>query len=417
MFLAIDIDAFYCAVEQRENSKLRDQPFCVIQKHIVASPSYAARRLGVKKLSTVSEVQEKFPEMELINGENLAKYRAAGAEIWNWIVELTSTVVEKGGMEEFRFDLSPSIRASLTGRLKRISEAVKACGSLMDELCSGITLQLSKERFECDDFFFQFDGITFPEGQSGFFASESLEAYTAGHLACYVRDRMHLEMGYPCTIGVASTSILAKMVCSMGKPHGVAVLTPGYELKFLNPKLLKEIPGFGRATVAKLEEKFGQPLTVEALHRKSCYQEIPDLWDLSFGKDVTPLKHHAVPKQVSVENTYRYLLSMPGPEIDKLLSSLLRQFKHDLWNQELRVWRALPIIFRVSILLVGNSSRKSRSVRVVMESAQNPELQLNNFQRQLARVARHMLKRLTSEPVRMLNVALILEPNSEIIEI
>lgn len=417
MYLAVDIDAFYCAVEQRENSSLRDKPFCVIQKHVVVSPSYAARRLGVKKLSTISDVRKRFPEMQFINGENLAKYKAAGIFIWRWLKDLVSSTVERGGMEELRFDLNPSIEASLTSRLKRMAQATKECGSLLDEAGNGPVLQLGNEKFKCDDFFFQFDGVTYPPNQSSFFATDSLEAYVAGHIACYLRDRMHLELGYSCTIGVASTQLLAKMICSLGKPHGVAVLIPGSEVDYLNPKHLNEIPGLGKATVAKLEQRFGEGVTVEALHKNSSYSEIPDIWDLSFGTDVTPLKDYTVPKQISVENTYRHLLRTPEPEINKLVSSLLTQFKTQLWDEGVQAWRAFPTNLRVSILLVGSPTRKSRSSKASLKSASSVELQLGNFHRQLFVTARDLLRRLTSDPVRMLNIALVLEPNPEIMEV
>ncbi|XP_032069396.1 DNA polymerase iota isoform X4 [Thamnophis elegans] len=71
----LDLDCFYAQVEMICNPELRSKPLGVQQKYLVVTCNYEARNLGVKKLMGVKEAKEKCPDLVLVNGENLTKYR------------------------------------------------------------------------------------------------------------------------------------------------------------------------------------------------------------------------------------------------------------------------------------------------------------------------------------------------------
>ncbi|UCD43696.1 MAG: DNA polymerase IV, partial [Chloroflexota bacterium] len=63
--LHLDLDAFYCAVEEQRDPTLRGQPFAVggrpDQRGVVASCSYAARKFGVRSAMPMAQAVKICP--------------------------------------------------------------------------------------------------------------------------------------------------------------------------------------------------------------------------------------------------------------------------------------------------------------------------------------------------------------------
>ena len=81
IIILLDLDFFYgntCEiktvlipgqVEQVRDPRLQGLPFVIKQKGIVATASYPARKLGVKKLQSYAEAKKLVPELVTIVGE------------------------------------------------------------------------------------------------------------------------------------------------------------------------------------------------------------------------------------------------------------------------------------------------------------------------------------------------------------
>ncbi|GAC1702721.1 MAG: DNA polymerase IV [Candidatus Acidiferrum sp.] len=115
--------------------------------------------------------------------------------------------------------------------------------------------------------------------------------------------------GLPCSGGLASTRLVAKVVSDQGKPRGLVWVPAGSEERFLAPLPVRKIPGIGKVTESalralgvytvaqiaavpqdKLEQIFGQWGT--ALHRKAR------------GGDVYEFVVDAEPKSISQHHTF-----------------------------------------------------------------------------------------------------------------
>lgn len=64
--------------------------------------------------------------------------------------------------------------------------------------------------------------------------------------------RMKAETQLNCSIGIASSRLIAKVCSGKAKPHGMFYVVPGQEAKFLAPLDVRDIPGVGKVTEQKL---------------------------------------------------------------------------------------------------------------------------------------------------------------------
>ena len=69
--LHIDLDAFFCAVEETQNPELRDKAFAVggkpDERGVVASCSYPARRMGIRSAMPMSKALRLSPKLIIVS--------------------------------------------------------------------------------------------------------------------------------------------------------------------------------------------------------------------------------------------------------------------------------------------------------------------------------------------------------------
>ncbi len=138
------------------------------------------------------------------------------------------------------------------------------------------------------------------------------------------------ETDLRCSLGLASSRLVAKVSSDQAKPNGVLYIVPGQEAAFLAPLDIRKIPGVGKKTeaslhrigvrqvgdLAKLEEHFLASHFGRwgfALAGKAKGQDAGGWFDAEVGADDNP-------KSISHENTF-------GVDIcdrDKLESALLK---------------------------------------------------------------------------------------------
>ena len=71
----IDVDCFYAQVEMLRDPSLALKPLGIQQKNIVVTCNYVARQRGVGKCQYITEAMKVCPDLVLVNGEDLARYR------------------------------------------------------------------------------------------------------------------------------------------------------------------------------------------------------------------------------------------------------------------------------------------------------------------------------------------------------
>lgn len=284
IILAIDFDAFYCGVDEKFDPTLIGVPFIVAQKNCVATLSYAARALGLKKLGFVSDAVRQFPldrdipgsqgqRLRVVNGENLARYRREAKRIFKFVrtrLLPADTAVQRLGLEEMWVDVTDIVERNLERLLDYGSHLLFQSleqGAEVDDamgegwrivMGSGEPQEDCEDSFVAQDFFFSTPAKTIPEeygrdlprflAQSENDAYLDLKLYIGSHIANHMMERIISTLGYSCSMGVATNKTLAKMVCSVNKPKGLTMIlssSADVRRQFIQDKPLRKIPGFG----------------------------------------------------------------------------------------------------------------------------------------------------------------------------
>jgi DNA polymerase-4 len=145
-----------------------------------------------------------------------------------------------------------------------------------------------------------------------------------------LHQRMKIETGLNCSVGIGTSRLIAKVSSAQAKPNGVLYIVPGEEAKFLAPLDVREIPGVGKVMETHLNalgiKKVGDLTRLEesdladrfgkwglALAGKARGEDAGGWFDTEVGADVGA-------KSISHEHTY----NEDTADISQLESTLMR---------------------------------------------------------------------------------------------
>ena len=123
--LHLDLDAFFCAVEELRRPELRGQAFAVggkpNERGVVSSCSYAARRCGVHSAMPMSQALRQCPDLIIVSPDHHA-YSAASETVMAILRDLTP-LVEQVSIDEAFLDVS-DLPESGEGLARRLQEKI-----------------------------------------------------------------------------------------------------------------------------------------------------------------------------------------------------------------------------------------------------------------------------------------------------
>ena len=106
--LHIDLDAFFCSVEENNNPSLRGKPFAVgglpDQRGVVASCSYAARMFGVHSAMPMALAIKVCPDLIIVSGRH-GDYGKISHQVMDYLSTLTP-LIQPISIDEAFLDLS-----------------------------------------------------------------------------------------------------------------------------------------------------------------------------------------------------------------------------------------------------------------------------------------------------------------------
>jgi len=244
------MDAFFAAIEQRDNSDFKGKPVVVGAdpkkgkgRGVVSTCSYEARKFGIHSAMPISIAYRKCPEAIFlpVNGK---KYAKVSHEIYNIFCNFTPHI-EPIGIDEAFLDI--------TGTFHLFGTPQKTC--------------------------------------------------------LLIKSQIKEKTGLTVSIGLAPTKMAAKIASDLKKPDGFVEVTDETLLKFLWPLDISKLWGLGKKTEKILRDK--NINTVGDIAEKSL-EELIDLfgkngehfWYLARGIDEREVEAEEGAKSVSNEFTF-----------------------------------------------------------------------------------------------------------------
>ena len=247
----IDMDAFFAAVEIRDNPNLRGKPVIIGNdprktggRGVVSTCSYEARAFGIHSAMSSKEAYERCPQAVFISG-NYDKYLAVAQQIRS-IFRRYTDIIEPMSIDEAYLDV--------TENKLGVKSAVK--------------------------------------------------------IARLIQNDIWQELHLTASAGVSYNKFLAKMASDYQKPHGLTVILPDEAEDFLKEMDIAKFHGVGKKTVEKLHQMGvftgGDLLEIPEFPLIDRFGRLGfDLYRKARGIHNSPVKSSRIRKSIGKEKTYR----------------------------------------------------------------------------------------------------------------
>ncbi|MEM8837977.1 MAG: DNA polymerase IV [Pseudomonadota bacterium] len=243
----LDCDAFYAAVEKRDNPELADKPVIIGggERGVVSTACYNARIYGVHSAQPMFKALKACPDAVVIR-PNMEKYSKVGREI-----------------RSAMFDLTPMV-----------------------------------EPLSIDEAFLDLSGT---ERLHGMPPAETLARFV---------DRIQRDIGITISIGLSFNKFLAKVASDLEKPRGFSVIGEAGAVDFLKDQPVRLIWGVGKAMQRKLAEDGIRTIgDLQALDENALGKTYGTiglrLARLAHAHDTRPVSPEREAKSISSETTFR----------------------------------------------------------------------------------------------------------------
>lgn len=245
--LHIDMDAYFAAIEQRDNPQLRGKPIAVggaaDSRGVISTASYEARPFGVHSAMASATARRLCPDLIILPP---------------------------------RFDVYKSVSKQIFASLTKYSEKIETVS--LDEAY----LDLTHNKLGLND---------------------------PVQLTLLIKQNIHALTQLTVSAGIGPNKFLAKIASDMRKPDGLFVVEPDQVRAFTGPLPVRKIPGIGPVTEKSLEKLGIKIISDLFLHSQAeltaRFGKMGKfLYERARGIDERPVESAEHPSQIGCEETF-----------------------------------------------------------------------------------------------------------------
>jgi DNA polymerase IV (DinB-like DNA polymerase) len=301
----LDMDAFFAAIEERDNPRFFGKPIVVgadpkggYGRGVVSTANYEARKYGIKSAMPISWAYRACPTAIFLPPD-MKRYKKVSDKIMG-IIKKYSEVMEQVSLDEAYFELKYEL------------------GIMNYEKAEEIAKEIKKQ--------------------------------------IQVKERL------TCSVGIGPNKLIAKIASDHKKPDGLTVVRPKEVQTFLDPKPADVLPGIGPKTYAVLAQKWNVK-TVKDLCQISQSSLIKTfgiagkhIFEMARGIDKSEIEEYHEVKSIGRQMTFGKDIRKSGPVIRAAFAMLDEVFK-ELRKSNLQ-GNTLTIIIRYAWFETHTSQQK-----------------------------------------------------------
>src|SRR5262245_60840797 len=263
----VDCDAFYAAVEKRDNPALKDEAVIVggsRRRGVVLTACYNARKFGVRSAMPMFQAMQLCPHAIVVRPD-MDKYASVARDVRGLLKTLTP-LVEPVSLDEAYLDLS---------------------------------------------------------------GTQRLHGMSPAKTLARVSAEIERALGITVSVGLSHNKFLAKLASDLKKPRGFAIIGRAETKSFLRDKPVWMIRGVGPVLQKRLGQdgitRIGQLQDADEARLAARYGDTGRwLHRLAMGEDERIIEAHTESKSISSETTFEFNVS----EVDELERTLWEQCEH-----------------------------------------------------------------------------------------
>ncbi|KAB1281653.1 DNA polymerase kappa [Camelus dromedarius] len=260
----IDMDAFYAAVEMRDNPELKEKPIAVGSMSMLSTSNYHARRFGVRAAMPGFIAKRLCPQL-IIVPPNFDKYRAVSREVKEILADydpnfmamsldeaylnITKHLEERQNWPEdkrkYFIKTGNSLENDKPGKEVKLSECERSISPLLfedsppDLQSTGNPLQVNSEE----------------PNNPQILQNAIVFGTSAEEVVKEIRFRIEQKTTLTASAGIAPNTMLAKVCSDKNKPNGQYQIPPNRQavMDFIKDLPIRKVSGIGKVTEKMLK--------------------------------------------------------------------------------------------------------------------------------------------------------------------
>ncbi|XP_021237152.1 DNA polymerase kappa isoform X2 [Numida meleagris] len=319
----IDMDAFYAAVEMRDNPELKEKPIAVGSMSMLSTSNYHARRFGVRAAMPGFIAKKLCPHLTIVP-LNFEKYRKVSKEVKEILAEYDPHFMPMG-LDEAYLNVTEHLEERLNWP--------------EDKRRYFLNTESTTEKMLFEDGTYVMDDHSGQRDQS--LKNVVVFGTSAEEAVKEIRFRIEQKTQLTASAGIAPNTMLAKMCSDRNKPNGQCRISPERRavLDFIKDLPIRKVPGIGKVTEKMLKalgivtcsELYQQRALLSLLFSEASWRSF---LDISLGLGSTHLEKDGERKSMSTERTFSEINT--AEDQYSLCRELCRELAQDLQKEGLK---------------------------------------------------------------------------------
>nr|AAV80817.1 polymerase kappa isoform 1 [Mus musculus] len=347
----VDMDAFYAAVEMRDNPELKDKPIAVGSMSMLATSNYHARRFGVRAAMPGFIAKRLCPQL-IIVPPNFDKYRAVSKEVKEILAEYDPNFMAMS-LDEAYLNITQHLQERQDWPEDKRRYFIKMGNYLKIDTPRQEANELTEYERSISPLLFE-DSPPDLQPQGSPFQLNSEEqnnpqiaqnsvvfGTSAEEVVKEIRFRIEQKTTLTASAGIAPNTMLAKVCSDKNKPNGQYQILPSRSavMDFIKDLPIRKVSGIGKVTekmlmalgIVTCTELYQQRALLSLLFSETSWHYF---LHIALGLGSTDLARDGERKSMSVERTFSEISKTE--EQYSLCQELCAELAHDLQKEGLK---------------------------------------------------------------------------------